>query len=502
LRWPPWHASARCGLTLAAAALALACAGTTVEAPPADVVRGAPTPPKAAEAFTPPSAASLAPEAERILLVSVAGLPPRAYGAAGEAPWMRTLAALARDGAAADAVVPVTPASPGPAHATLETGRAPTAHGLVADHPLGDRGVDPARQRLATAVEAPVLWALAKQSGASTALIGWPASVGASADWLFPELIPARLGEASPALLEGEVTPELWQAARGLGVDRPEAGFPGPARDDLLAGLACHVLSRETPPRLTLLRFSQSELPLRRAGPGALEVAEAFAGVDAAVARVLGCLASVGRLATTALFVVGDAPVAPVHTLVRPNRALAEAGLIVPSVTERSGIQRWDALVRSNGTSAFVYARDSESAVLARRALTAAAERTLAFRIVPADEMLALGGDRDAWFGLKASPGHAFGDGLRGAGLVEPSAARGAWGAFASGPSHALGFVAWGAGVRSGIRIPELRQTDVAPTVARLLRLALPAAEGRPLVGALRTPPPAVAVPRGLPDAR
>jgi len=483
-------------------ALALACAGTAAEGPPAGVVRAAPVPRAAAGDFTPPTAASLAPEAERILLVSVAGLPPRAYGAAGEAPWMRTLAALARDGAAADAVVPVTPASPGPAHATLATGRTPTAHGLVADHPLGDRGADPARQRLATAIETPVLWALAKQADVSTALIGWPTSVGANADWLFPELIPARLGETSPALLDGQVTPELWQAARGLGVDRPEAGFPGPVRDDLLAGLACHVLSREAPPRLTLLRFSQTELPLLRAGPTAREAAEAFAGVDDALARVLGCLASAGRLATTALLVVGDAPVAPVHTLIQPNRALAEAGLIVPSVTGRSGIQRWDALVRSNGTSAFVYARDSESAVLARRALEGAAVRTLAFRIVSADEMLALGSDRDAWFGLEASSGHAFGDGLRGSELVGPSAARGAWGAFAAGPSDALGFVAWGAGVRSGIRIPELRQTDVAPTVARLLRLALPAAEGRPLVGALRAPLPGVAAPGGLPDAR
>ena len=452
--------------------------------------------------LTPPDPASLAPAPARVVLVSVAGLPPRAYGAGGAAAWMPTLAALARAGAAADAVVPVTPASPGPAHASLATGRTPAIHGITSDHPLGARGIDPAPYRAAAALEAPALWSIAKQAGVSTALLGWPASVGAGSDWLFPELIPTRLGEASPAILEGEVTPELWTVARGLGVDRPEAGFAGPARDALLAGLACHVLTRPEPPRLTLLRLSQTEEPLLRSGPGAPEVVEAFAGADAALARVLGCLADAGRLTATALIVVGDAPVAPVHTLVRPNVVLAEAGLIVPSPTGRSGIQRWDAVVRSNGTSAFVYARDSEAAVLARRALTAAAERTLAFRIVSAEEMLALGTDRDAWFGLEASPGHVFGDGLRAGEDVVASGARGAWGALAAGPSDALGFVAWGAGVREGIRIPELRQTDVAPTVARLLRLGLGAADGRPLVGALLPPPPSLAAPIGMPGER
>jgi hypothetical protein len=483
-----------------------ACAGTGGDGPgragAASETPGVATARPDADAgpFVPPDAARLALAPERVLLVSIAGLSPRAYGAAGERAWMPALAALARAGVRADAVVPVVPASPGPAHATLATGRAPSVHGLASDHPLGARGVDPARYREASAIEAPAIWTLARGAGASTALLGWPASVGAEVDWLFPELIPARLGEASPALLEGRVAPtSLWEAARALGVDRPEAGFPGPPRDDLLAALACHVLSSAEPPRLTLLRLSQTELPLRRAGPDSAEAARAFAGADAALARVLACLDAAGRLATTALLAVGDAPATPVHTLVEPNVALAGAGLLVPRPAGSSGVQRWDAIVRSNGTSAFVYARDSESAVLARRALTEAAERTRAFRVVSAEEMLALATDRDAWFGLEASPGYVIGDGLGSRGALLPSAARGAFGALTAGPSDALGFVAWGAGVRAGVRVPELRQTDVAPTVARLLRFGLPASEGRPLVGALRPPPPAVAAPRGIP---
>jgi hypothetical protein len=49
----------------------------------------------------------------------------------------------------------------------------------------------------------------------------------------------------------------------------------------------------------------------------------------------------------------------------------------------------------------------------------------------------------------------------------------------------AAGFVAWGAGVRRGVRIPKLAQVDVAPTLARLFGLGFGPVEGRVMVGLL-----------------
>jgi hypothetical protein len=47
----------------------------------------------------------------------------------------------------------------------------------------------------------------------------------------------------------------------------------------------------------------------------------------------------------------------------------------------------------------------------------------------------------------------------------------------------ATGFVAWGPGLRGGLRIAGLRQTDVAPTLARWLGVAFGPVEGRAMVG-------------------
>ena len=109
-----------------------------------------------------------------------------------------------------------------------------------------------------------------------------------------------------------------------------------------------------------------------------------------------------------------------------------------------------------------MYAKTERDAVKARGVLVAAASRTRAFRVVSAREMLELGADPDAWFGLEAEPGFAFGNSPHPP-LQRPAAARGAGGYFPNRAEMNAGFVAWGRGVRSGIRVPRMRQADVAP---------------------------------------
>jgi hypothetical protein len=432
-----------------------------------------------------------------VLLVSVAGLVPGLYEADGPMP---QLFAMVRAGAAADGVVPVAPAVPAVVHATLVTGRAPFTHGIGGDHPLGPQGVEPQHQRRADSIETTALWDVTREAGLLAGAIGWPSSVGAPVDWLFPELYPARLGESSPELLEGVATPALLASARARGAERPELGFPGPGRDALLVDLACEVLVGDAAPGLLLLRLSQTEPVLGRFGPDSAEALEAFAATDVELRRLAACLRDGGRLSPSAWFVVGDAPVQPVHTRIQANVALEASGLLVPGPGTRTGIRRWDAIVRANGSSALVYARDADAAVLARRALTEAAEFSRAFRIVSAQELLELASDREAWFGLEALPGYAFGDGVADGVLLRPSPALGAAGSFrrSDASPHRAGFVGWGAGVRSGVRIPEMAQVDVAPTVARLLGVPWPEGEGRALVGILRVRP----VAGGRPDVR
>jgi predicted AlkP superfamily pyrophosphatase or phosphodiesterase len=50
---------------------------------------------------------------------------------------------------------------------------------------------------------------------------------------------------------------------------------------------------------------------------------------------------------------------------------------------------------------------------------------------------------------------------------------------------HAM-FVAWGVGIKAGARIGEIKNVDVAPTIAKVLQVGLPSAEGKVLEGVLK----------------
>jgi predicted AlkP superfamily pyrophosphatase or phosphodiesterase len=443
-----------------------------------------------------PALASPAGPPAGLVLVSVAGLSADRYrGVGGQPAAMPTLAALAQAGVAADSVRSVAPAARYPAHATLLSGRRPSGHGIVADLRLGERGVRATPYWHASHLKAPMLWEVASQAGLRVAALGWPSTVGASISLNLPDLEPARRGETWIGVLEGAAAPGLLALAREAGGVEPAAQLPGAARDGVLVEVACRLLSDPEPPHLLLLHLSQTALALASRGVDAAETRAAFAQTDAGIARLLRCADERGRLERSVFAVVGDHGAMPVHTLVAPNVVLAAAGLLTPRQVG-ADLLSWAAIVRSNGGSAFVYARGGEDALLARTALAEAASQTGAFRVVSAEEMLRVGADPNAWFGLEAERGFAFGDEARGL-LLRPALLRGGWGYLPDRAEMDAGFVAWGPGLGRRLRIPEMRQIDVAPTLARLLGLSLEGADGRVLVGLLRLPRvSAVPVPR------
>jgi predicted AlkP superfamily pyrophosphatase or phosphodiesterase len=429
-------------------------------------------------------------------VVSVAGLSAGALERD-----MPVVAALAGAGALAAHVTSAAPAAVYPAHATLVTGVASGAHGVVADHLIGERGVRAARYAHASHLQVATLWQRAHESGMAVAALDWPSTLGAAIPQLLPDEAAPRVASSWAEAVRADTAPAIHQLLVANGGDGIASGMLGPERDAVLTGVACDLLASQAPPRLLLLRLAATGPALALHGPGSAPAAAAFREVDAAISRLLGCLARSGPLARSAVVVVGDHGVAPVHTEVAPNAALARAGLIRIAIDR---IERWDAIARSNGGSALVYARDEASALRAREVLERAGRDTGAFRVVPAEEMLRAEADAEAWFGLEAEPGYRFIDPAR-ARLVGPSAVRGAGGYLSERPELDPVFAAWGCGIRPGIEIPAMRQTDVAPTLARLLGVALDGASGRALVGILAgggTNPVATGGGGAVPDAQ
>lgn len=453
----------------------------------------------------------------RVFLITVAGLRSDdfldAWGHvadSGVRVRMPVLARFAREGVVAERVHPPSPGTTYASHATLVTGRLPTHHGIISDRALDKEGKRTlpfwdSRLLLGTS-----LWDAA--IGRGVVALGWPSTTGARIEWLIPDARPVGSGQSWLAFLRNRASPFLVRelesiaerdlsggrngaAGQSMGKARDPASWPTPAeKDAAFAELACRLVATERDPGLWLIRFDQTAARQRSAGSGTVEVDRALARVDAAIGHIEACLAAAGRLADTAFFVVGDVTYQPVHTRVDPNVALVRAGLIGRDPRSATGVRSWLALARSNGRSAYVYARDAEHALEARQVLEQEARRTGAFEVVPAADLAKTGADPQAWFGLAARPGFVIGDGLVRP-VLRPSEVRASAGAlpFLEPAGSGVGLAAWGRGIRSQVRVPELGMADVAPTVAALLGLRLDRElDGKPILGILRAavPPP------------
>jgi len=446
----------------------------------------------------------------RVVLITIAGLESADFlNARGHIASehdeirMPNLARLAREGAIGIQAHPPTPGSVYASHATLATGRLPKQHGVIADQALdqdGNRSLPFWDNRL---LKGTALWDAA--IGRGVLALGWPTTHGARIELVVPDgepvdstrsWIESMRGISSPMLIrELEALAEIAAESADSKEEEGSQAWPTASeKDAAFAELACHIVGLERDPGLWLIRLDQTAGYQQTFGFGSVEVSEALTRVDAAIGRIADCLDEAGQLGETAILVTGDVTYRPVHTRIDPNVALAQSGLIGRDPRTVTGVRSWLALSRSNGRSAYVYARDANSAIAARKLLEEEAIATGAFDVVSAADLAGAGADPQAWFGLAARPGFLIGNGLVQPAL-RPATRRASAGAFPFRDieSSSVGLVAWGRGIRSGVRVPSLELVDVAPTIATLLGLRLDEAlDGDPLLGILRAavPPP------------
>jgi hypothetical protein len=450
----------------------------------------------------------------RVFLITIAGLQSGDFlNARGhiaserDAIRMPNLAGLAREGSIGIQVHPPTPSSTYASHATLVTGRLPNRHGIIADEALdedGNRSLPFSDNRL---LKGTALWDAAIGRGVLS--LGWPTTNGARIELIIPDgvsLDPSASwleqirNQSSPLLIR-----ELDAIAEAALVDpeRPKDDdglprtWPTPAeKDSAFAELVCRIVTSERDPSLWLIRFDQTAIYQRAFGFGSVEVDDALERIDVEIGRIGACLDTTGALGETAIFVTGDVGYAPVHTRIDPNVILARNSLIGRDPRSLTGVRSWLALSRSNGRSAYVYARGANDALRARELLEEEATRTGGFEVVSAADLVRAGADPQAWFGLAAKPGFVLGNGLAQP-AMRPSEQRASEGGFPflDVESSSVGLVAWGRGVRPRVRMPSFELTDVAPTISTLLGLRLEETlDGEPLLGMLRAetplPPP------------
>lgn len=417
-----------------------------------------------------------------VVLISIDGLKPEylleadKYGL--KIPNLRRLLA---EGTHASAVAGVVPTVTYPSHTTMVTGVAPARHGIVANSPF-----DPFSKNMggwywyAEDIKVPTLWDAAAKAGIITAAVDWPATVGANITFNIAQYWRAENSE-DRKLIRAVSTPGLLaEAERALGAytDGNDYSIAGDVRR---AAFNVYVLEKKRP-RFHLSYFGSLDEEEHKSGPysaGTFAVLEQLDGVIAQVRRAAEKIGD-GR---AIICVVSDHGFALSDKEVNLNAALHDAGLI--ELNEQGKVKSWRAFAWYGGGSAGIMLRDSSDNEARKKAgevmrrlasdppsgVSSVIDQTSAQRVA---------GFPDAAFVVAVRPPYRLGGKLQGPVTVQARAA-GTHGYMPDVREMDSSFFIAGPGVASGRDLGHIDMRDIAPTLAALLGVPLPSAEGHRL---------------------
>ncbi|MCI0628462.1 MAG: alkaline phosphatase family protein [Acidobacteria bacterium] len=471
-----------------AAGVAIVLAGLCLTVVPAPAQKApAPPPTKGPSARAARVAAALPTVIRHVIIISVDGmmpetyLQPDAYGL--KVPTLREIAA---SGAYSDGLVPVFPSVTYPSHTSIATGVNPGTHGIIANGAWDPMGRMPNALRWYTVdIRVPTLWDVAKARGLKTALIYWPATVGARADAVVQEFWRQDPGTEDDAKLNFAmaIPPGLLESVAARFPNFKKNFLPPRVHDTESTDVAVHLIGTLKPNLLMLHifdvdHFQHEDGALAGRGLAAIETA------DEQIARIIAAAKAAGTWSLTALVIVSDHGHARYTQRLRPGIWLREKGLI--TLDDRNRVTDWKAWLLPSTGSAYVYVKvkaDQETKREVLQLFTEAAARpgSGVARVYGQDEIVSMGGDPEAFLAIEAASGWGFRWGYTGDLLsppATPNAAGHGWPA--SVPAMRPSLLIYGPSIGHG-EIENGRLIDVAPTVASLLGLKLEKAEGRTL---------------------
>jgi predicted AlkP superfamily pyrophosphatase or phosphodiesterase len=430
------------------------------------------------------AALAQAPRRPTVVLISIDGLRPdyvlEAERRGVRAPNLRRLVA---DGVSAEKVSGVVPTVTYPSHTTLITGVSPAKHGIFTNNTF-----DPFWKNFdgwywyAEDIRVPTLWDAAMGAGMITANVHWPVSVGAKITYNLPQIWRSG-NEDDRKMLKALATPGLIDELESI-LGPYAAGIGESMTGDEVRGRFAVRLLEQKRPNFMTAYFTALDHEEHESGPfsaGSLAVLER---IDAIVGTLVAAAERTDP-GNAIVCVVSDHGFVSTSKVVNLFAAFRGAGLM--AFDEKNKPTSWQATPWAAGGSAAIMINPAASAETRAEVRSKVADllQKLAAdpasgiaQVLDADALHARGGFPDAAFLVDMKPGYFLGRETAGP-LVTATATAGMHGFLPSLPEMASSFFIAGAGIGRGRSLGQIDMRDIAPTIASLLGIALPAAEGK-----------------------
>jgi len=440
-------------------------------------------------------AAAQAAPAASVLMISVDGMKPE-YVLQADAQGLRIpfLRSLVRDGTYADGVTGVWPTVTYPSHTTLLTGVTPAEHGI-----LNNVVFDPRRTFggdwywYAADIKSRTLWQAAHEAGLSTASVGWPVSVGATAvDTLIPEYWRSSRGAADVDPADVSLLAALSRPDTLLAELQPRLGpymagnDPGPAGDVIKTRYALEILRTRKPAFMTV-HLSALDEEEHGHGPFSAQANAELELLDADLAQLFA--AARDNDPNAVALVVSDHGFTRITQRLNLLPEFVRAGLIeatLDPVTHAMNIISWKADPWPAGGMAAVVLHDPADAPTTQQVRgllqsLKADERNGIDAILEGDAIKQRGAFPGATFLIIMKLGFYVTADPTGDLRTEVPGTPGSHGFSPQFPEMRAAFFMAGAGIARHRDLGQIDMRRIAPTVAQLLDVKLPAAGLAPL---------------------
>jgi predicted AlkP superfamily pyrophosphatase or phosphodiesterase len=426
---------------------------------------------------------------QHVILVSVDGLAhyyfddPKAH--------MPTIRAMAAKGARAKRMEASYPTVTWPNHTSLVTGVHAGRHGVI-----GNTYYDRAQNKViplipdplfdkAEIVMSPTIYDVVHGAGLTTAGVCWPASRNAATlNWQLPDVF-------DQVIFEGASTPSLLTELKEKGIpywkqnEWCKLGNAGkPQRDWMYTRIAQHLIEAHQPNFLALHLVSVDALE-HATGRQSEEAYWAVTDSDRCIRELVDSVEAAGLTDSTTFFITADHGFITYTKEIAANNVLREEGL-----REGQGLKlKQQAFALTQGGGCFIYILDESNreAILKQLATRFRGVEGVEVVIEPTDfakfgHKLPSENPHEPDLMLSAADGYSFSGKDDGAAIILPT--DGPRGSHGYSPFHDLmgaTFVAAGAGIKAGVVLDAISNTDVAPTIGAVLGVPLENTEGRVL---------------------
>jgi predicted AlkP superfamily pyrophosphatase or phosphodiesterase len=423
--------------------------------------------------------------ARTVVVISIDGMRPDYVTQADQHGLkLPNLTRFMTQGTYADGVIGVAPTVTYPSHTTLMTGVWPAEHGIFSNQTF-----DPLRQNMggwywyASDIRVLTLWEAASKAGILVASVNWPVSVDApGVTYLVPEYWRARTPD-DRLLKEAISRPAGWLAEMEKKLGPYSDLDEGVVPDALRTKYAVEILRTRKPGFMTV-HLASLDHAEHLTGPFSAHSNETLEALDRMVEEIENAALSADPEAVIA--VVSDHGFERTDFKVNLALPFVTAGLIrLKTGKGETGVDSWDAALWSAGGCAAVVLRDPSDATTYARTksllekMKADPQYGIA-RVLEQPEIRNIGAFPDAAFLIEMKPGYQQGLDLSGDAVV-PIPSTGMHGYLPDNPDMRASFFVQGKGIAAGRDLGTIDMRQIAPTLAGLLGVSLPAAKEKPL---------------------